>query len=64
MQEKQEAQVQSLSGKDPLEKEMQTHYSILAWKIPWKEESMGSQRIGNDQTTEHTHTHKLKIHTL
>ena len=39
--------------KDPLEKEMGTHSSILAWKIPWTEEpgrlqSMGSQRFGHD----------------
>ena len=45
-----EAQVQTLGGKDPLEKEMATHSSILAWKIPWTEEpgrlqSMGSQRV-------------------
>ena len=33
-----EAQVQSLSGEDPLEKEMATHSSILAWRIPWTEE--------------------------
>ena len=38
---------------DPLEKEMATHFSILAWKIPWTEEpgrlqSMGSQRFGHD----------------
>ena len=38
---------------DPLEKEMATHSSTLAWKIPWKEEpgslqSMGSQRVGHD----------------
>ena len=43
-----EAQVQSLGREDPLEKEMATHSSILAWKIPWTEEpgrlqSMGSQ---------------------
>ena len=42
--------VQSLGREDPLEKEMATHSSILAWKIPWTEEpgrlqSMGSQRI-------------------
>ena len=36
---------------------METHYSILAWKIPWTEESMGLQRVGNDRATEHTHTH-------
>ena len=49
----QETQVQSLGREDPLEKEMATHSSILAWEIPWSEESgglqsMGSQRIGRD----------------
>ena len=49
----QETWVQSLAQKDPLEKEMATHPSILAWKIPWAEEpgglqSMGSQRVGPD----------------
>ena len=48
-----EAGVQSLGQEDPLEKEMATHSSILAWKIPWTEEpgrlqSMGSQRVGHD----------------
>ena len=48
-----ETQVQSLSWEDPLEKEMATHLSILAWKIPWTEEpvrlqSMGSLRVGYD----------------
>ena len=49
-----ETRVQSLSWKDLLEKEMATHSSILAWKIPWIEEpgyslqSMGSQRVGHD----------------
>ena len=38
MQELQETQVRSLGGEDPLEKEMATHSSILAWKIPWTEE--------------------------
>ena len=50
--DKQETQVPSLGGEDPLEKEMTTHSSILAWKIPWSEEpglqSMGSQRVGRD----------------
>jgi len=46
-------QVRSLDQKDPLEKDMATHSSILAWKIPWMEEpgglqSMGSQRVGHD----------------
>ena len=49
----QETQVQSLGGEDPLEKEMATHSSILAWRIPWAEEPgrlqlMGSQRVGHD----------------
>ena len=49
----QETWVQSLGQKDLLEKEMATHSSTLAWKIPWTEEpdrlqSMGSQRVGHD----------------
>ena len=48
-----EIRVQSLSQEDPLEKEMATHFSILAWKIPWTEEpgwllSMGLQKVGHD----------------
>ena len=46
-----ETRVQSLGWEDPLEKEMATHSSTLAWKIPWTEkpgrlQSMGSQRVG------------------
>ena len=37
----QETQVRSLGQEDPLEKEMATHSSILAWRIPWTEEPMG-----------------------
>ena len=49
----QETWVRSLSQEDPLEKEMATHASIIAWEIPWKEEpgrlqSMGLQRVGHD----------------
>ena len=48
-----ETWVQSLGQGDPLEKEMATHSSTLAWKIPWTEErsrlqSMGLQRVGHD----------------
>ena len=48
-----ETRVQSLGREDLLEKEMATHSSTLAWKIPWIEEpgrlqSMGSQRVGHD----------------
>ena len=51
-----ETQVQSLGQEDPLEKEMATHSSILAWKIPWTEEpgklqSTGLQRVRHDWTT-------------
>ena len=58
-----EIQVQSLGGEHPLEKGMATHSSILAWRIPWTEESgrlhsMGSQRVGHNWATNtHTHTH-------
>ena len=52
-----ETQFQSLGQEDPLEEEMTTHFSILAWRIPWTEEpgglqSMGSQRVGHDWATE------------
>ena len=48
-----EGAVQSLGEEDPLEEEMATHSSILAWRIPWTEEtgglqSMGSQRVGHN----------------
>ena len=43
---KQETQVQSLDEKDPLEKEMATHSSILTWEIPWTEEPGGLQSVG------------------
>ena len=39
--------VRSLGWKDPLEKGKATHFSILAWRIPWTIESMGSQRVGH-----------------
>jgi len=49
----QETWVQSLSQGDPLKREIATHSSILAWRIPWTEgsgglQSMGSQRVGHD----------------
>ena len=50
---KQESRVQSLGREDPLEEEMATHSSVLAWEIPWTDEpgglqSVGSQRLGHD----------------
>ena len=52
-----ETWVRSLGREDPLEKEMATHCSILAWRIPWTEEpgrlqSMGVQRVGHDWATQ------------
>ena len=43
-----ETWVQSLGREDPLEKEKATHSSILAWRIPWTIQSIGSQRVGHD----------------
>ena len=52
----QDTWVQSLGQEEPLEKEMTTHCSILAWRIPWTEEpggphSMGLPRVGHDGET-------------
>ena len=49
----QETRVRSLGWEDPLGKEMATHSSVLAWRIPWMEEpgglqTTGSQRVGHD----------------
>ena len=56
MQKTQEIQVQSLSGKDPLEEGMAIHSSILAWRIPWTEEPGGLQSMESQilDTTEAT----------
>ena len=55
----QETWVPSLGREDPLEKEMATHCSILAWKTPWTEEprglqSMASQRVGQSRAAKHS----------
>ena len=63
-----ETWVQSLGWEDLLKKEMTTHSSILAWKIPWTEESVRLQwlqRVGHDRVTSLTsvqHTQLLPIH--
>ena len=59
MQVTQETWVWSLGQEDPLEKEMVTHSSILAWRIPWTEESgelqsIGLQRVGRNLAHEYT----------
>ena len=63
MQEMQEMWVQSLGQEEPLEKEMATHSSILAWKIPWTEEpgglqSTGSKGVRHDWAHRHSLTQK------
>ena len=57
MQKTQEMRIRSLGREDPLEEEMATHSSMLAWKIPWTEElgrlqSVRSQRVGHNLATE------------
>ena len=44
-----ETQVRTLGGEDPLEKEMATHSSILAWRIPWTEEPRGLPAMGSQE---------------
>ena len=62
----QEKRAQSLGPVDPLDEEMATQSSILAWKIPWTEEpgvlqSMGSQRVGHGYVTEYSSTQFLQV---
>ena len=56
----QEIQIRSLGGEDPLEKEMATHSSILAWEILWTEEPGGIQSVSHKEsdTTEHLSMYK------
>ena len=58
-----ETWVRSLGWKDSLEKEMATHSSILAWRIPWTEELGGLQSTGHKEsdTTERLHFHFLSL---
>ena len=53
MQEMQETQVQSLGGEDPLEEEMVTHSSILAWKMSWTKEPGGLKSVGSQRLSHH-----------
>ena len=57
----QETQVHSLGQEDPLEKEMATHFSVLAWEIPWAEEAwqyslQGHKRVRQDLATKQQQT--------
>ena len=58
-------QVQFLGWEDPLEKEMATHSSILAWRLPWAEEpgrlqAMGLQELDMTQRLNHHHVNKVR----
>ena len=62
----QETQVRPLGQKDPLEKGMATHISVLAWRIPCTEEpgglqSTGSQSVDLSERLTHTHTYVVNI---
>ena len=62
----QETQIQSLGQEDPLEKEAATHFSILAWEIPWTEDPDGysrwdHKRVGRDLVTKQQQQHKIHI---
>ena len=59
-------QVQSLGQEDPLQKEMATHSSILAWRIPWIEEPSGPQAMGHKEsdTTEQLTLFLYRYHYL
>ena len=66
MQEPQKTWVQSLAQEDPLEEEMATHSSVLAWKILWMEEpgglrSMRSQKVKDDLVTKHSFWRKVWV---
>ena len=59
-QEMQERQFWSLGQEDPLEEEMATHSSVLAWEIPWIEEPGGLQTVGSQSLTRPcTHAHSV-----
>ena len=55
---KQKTWVQSLSWEDPLKKEMATHSSILAWRIPWTEEPHGLQSMGSQSSVNGSNVRK------
>ena len=63
-----ETWVRSLGREDPLEKEMATHSSILAWKIPWTEEPGGLQSMGSQksqtQLSDFTSLHFTSLHMI
>ena len=63
MQEIQGAWLQSLGWEDPLEEEVATHFSILAWQIPWTEEPGGLQYTGSQRVEYNLVTKQQQQHT-
>ena len=64
MQERQGTQVWFLGWEDPLEKEMATHSSILAWWIPWTEETGELQSMGSQESDKSEHAVEYKLHKI
>ena len=60
----QEAWVPSLGQEDPLEEEMATHFSILAWEIPWTEEPCGLHTLGSQRARHDLITKQQRILTI
>ena len=60
----QETKVQSLSWEDPLEEEMATHSSILAWRIPWREEPDSKESDMTEQLYTHANSGEIKKNLL
>ena len=52
----QESWVRSLGQEDPLEEDMTTHFSILAWRIPWTGEAGGLHSMGSERLSDYTFT--------
>ena len=59
MQETQEVRFRSLGREDPLEEEMATHSSMLAWETPWTEEPGGLQSMGSRKSRRRLNTHTM-----
>ena len=57
-----ETQVRSLGREDPLEKRMTTHFSILAWRVPWTEEPGRQQSWGHKELDTIEHVHSLTFY--
>ena len=64
MQETQDTQVRSLCQEDPLEEEMATHSSSLAWRLLWTEEPGGLLSMGSQRARHHLKTKQRQLHSF